>query len=107
MLFHNAHLQSEPTPHISRKLLGRNPDLLHTVAVAHRYRVIFFNRVKIYSHAIRRANFVLTAIAFSDIAVVVISNALELPLEFAKYLLGLFNKFWLIAQQRRHGDQHG
>ena len=55
---------------ICLQIFDLNPLLLHSITIADSHRAILF-RLKIISHAERRTNLILTAIAFADIAAVV------------------------------------
>ncbi len=69
------------------------------IAVADSYGVIF-QGVEIDGDAVRGADFVLTAVAFADIAVVVPHNVAEFFLQPFVNLAGFFYQFGLVFKQR-------
>ena len=73
--------------------------LLRRIPLAHRHRAVL-KRLEVDDYAVRRADFVLAAVAFANVAVVVPHHSAgvgfgEARVDFA----GFFYQFWLVFQQ--------
>src|SRR3989344_1521416 len=85
------------------KLRNNCPLLLSRIAVAHRY-VAIVERVKVHGNAKRRADFVLSAVSFADVAIVVEHDGSKFSFEHGEYFPRLLHQRWFVLEKREHGD---
>ena len=78
------------------KFVYISPPLLRRIPLAHGDGVVL-QRLEVDHHAVRRADFVLAAVAFADVAVVVPHYSARVGFGKVRvHITGFFHQFWLI-----------
>ena len=91
------------------KFIDSHPLLPTSIAVAHSHSVFvlgcFFTKgVEVDDDTVRRADFVLAAVALADVAVVVPCHVAEFFFEQRKHLARLGDQLRLVFEEWRNGD---
>src|SRR3990167_690816 len=77
------------------------------ITVSNRYRIVI-KGIKVNYDTERSSDFVLPAISFADISIVVPGHPAEFSLKRSEYFrFGVFYQLGLIFKQRRNGADHG
>ena len=73
-----------------QQLFNLDALLLRRIAIAYRYSAVAFDRVKVNHYGVWRTNFVLAAVAFTDITVVIPHDIAMRFLQRFVYFAGFF-----------------